>query len=297
MSGSIEALPVLGVGASLSLEAKPDPVSLVRSRGGPSFVEYAGRLDFDEVRGDVMRVREAGAPVLFHPSYINFCGSFANSQAWLEESARHIASVQSPWFAQDCAYCFVGKDQGYSSELGYFVPPILNRASLERAVERVREVQRVVPVPVAIEPPPMCFTLGRMPLLTFFGELAERTDCALLLDIGHLYSYEVASGKSVLEELSALPVERVIEVHVAGGRIEQSDGKNVYVDAHERDVLPEVWTLLTTLLPRLPAVRALCFECEGLSEARVLGTLSRLRELAVAHSAHAALVQKVEAER
>jgi uncharacterized protein (UPF0276 family) len=143
----------------------------------------------------------------------------------------------------------------------------------------------------------MCFTVGRMPLLTFFAELAERTDCALLLDIGHLHSYEVASGKSVLDELSALPVERVIEVHVAGGRIEQSEGKNVYVDAHERDVLPEVWALLTALLPRLPAVRALCFECEGIAEARVLGTLNRLRELVRTHSAHAALVQKVEAER
>ena len=81
MTASLQALPVLGVGASLSLEAKPDPVELVRARGGPSFVEYAGRLDIDEVRADVMRVREAGAPVLFHPSYINFCGSFANNQA------------------------------------------------------------------------------------------------------------------------------------------------------------------------------------------------------------------------
>ena len=297
MTASLQALPVLGVGASLSLEAKPDPVELVRARGGPSFVEYAGRLDIDEVRADVMRVREAGAPVLFHPSYINFCGSFANNQAWLEESARHIAAVQSPWFAQDCAYCFVGRDQGYSAELGYFVPPILNRASLERALTRVQEVQRVVPVPVAIEPPPMCFTLGRMPLLSFFGELSQRADSALLFDIGHLHSYEVASGRSVLDELDQVQLERVIELHVAGGRIEQSDGRKVYVDAHERDILPEVWQLLTALLPRLPAVRAVCFECEGIDEARVLATLKRLRQLVTSHSAHPGLVEKVRAER
>ena len=297
MIASLQALPVLGVGASLSLEAKPDPVELVRARGGPSFVEYAGRLDFDEVKADVMRVREAGSPVLFHPSYINFCGSFANSPAGLEETARHIAAVQSPWFAQDCAYCFVGSDQGYSAELGYFVPPILNRASLERALARVQEVQSVVPVPVAIEPPPMCFTLGRMPLLSFFGELSRRADSALLFDIGHLHSYEVASGRSVLDELEQVELGRVIELHVAGGRIDESGGRKVYVDAHERDILPEVWQLLTALLPRLPAVRAVCFECEGIDQARVLATLKRLRQLVTTHSAHPALVEKVRAER
>jgi uncharacterized protein (UPF0276 family) len=296
MNSSLRQLPVLGVGASLSLEAKPDPVSLVRSRGGPSFVEYAGRLDVDEVLGDVTRVRDAGVPVLFHPSYVNFCGSFANNPAWLEESARHITRVGSPWFAQDCAYCFVGEEQGYSAELGYFVPPILNRASLERAVLRVCEVQRALPVPVAIEPPPMSFTVGRMPLLAFFGELAERADCALLLDVGHLLSYQLASGNSVLDELPSLPVERVIEVHIAGGRIEHAAARNIYVDAHERDILPEAWQLLPELLQRLPAVRAVCYECEGIGEGRVLGTLERLRKTVRAHSSHAALVSKVEGE-
>ena len=99
----IEQLPALGVGASLSLSSKPDPVALVNSAGGPGFVEYAGLVDVDAVIDEVNRVRAAGAPVLFHPSYINFCGSFANSSVWLEETARQIKTVHSPWFAQDCA--------------------------------------------------------------------------------------------------------------------------------------------------------------------------------------------------
>ena len=54
MSTIIEQLPTLGIGASLSLSSKPDPVTLVNSAGGPSFVEYAGLVD-------VERVRAAGA--------------------------------------------------------------------------------------------------------------------------------------------------------------------------------------------------------------------------------------------
>ena len=83
MSNHLEQLPTLGVGASLSLSSQPDPVSLVRAKGGPSFVEYSGLVDVDEVIDEVEKIRAAGAPVLFHPSYINFCGSYQNSKIWL----------------------------------------------------------------------------------------------------------------------------------------------------------------------------------------------------------------------
>ena len=106
MNPAITALPVLGVGASLSLSARPDPVALVQAPGGPDFVEYAGLADADQVSAEVARIRDAGASILFHPSYINFCGSWENSRAWLDATRDHIKSVGSPWFAQDCAYCF-----------------------------------------------------------------------------------------------------------------------------------------------------------------------------------------------
>ncbi len=87
MSAIIEKLPTLGVGASLSLSSKPDPVALVNSVGGPSFVEYAGLVDVNAVIDEIERIRATGASVLFHPSYINFCGSFSNSSVWLEDTA------------------------------------------------------------------------------------------------------------------------------------------------------------------------------------------------------------------
>lgn len=294
MTSSFAHLPALGVGASLSLSAKPDPLSLVKARGGPSFVEYAGRVDVDEVKAEVEALRQAGATVLFHPSYINFCGSHPNSERWLRETAKHVESVGSPWFAQDCAYCFVGEGYGYSSQLGYFVPPILNEASLAIAIERVREVQRTVPALIAIEPPPMAFVIGSMPLLTFFGRLAEATDCAVLLDVGHLVSYEMASGKRIQDELSGFPLERVIEVHIAGGCLERPGAKPVYVDAHEREILPEAWAMLDALLPLLPGLRAVCFECEGATEGRVLGTLERLRREVLTRSTSATLVSMLK---
>jgi uncharacterized protein (UPF0276 family) len=286
---------VLGLGASLSLAARPDPAKLVTLPGGPAFVEYAGLADVEAVIEEVARIHDAGAPVLFHPSYINFCGSFENDPGWLEATARHVAFVGSPWFAPDCAYCFWEHGSGYSSQFGWFIPPILNRASLERAAERIAEVQAVVPVPVAIEPPPVSFVAERMEVFEFFGELAERADCALLLGMGHLVSYEMATGRPVTDALGALPAERVIEVHVAGGEVQDASSGPTYIDAHEQDIRPETLEMLERMLPALPNVRALCFECEGVDEDAVLATLARLREAVRAGSSSAELVASLDA--
>jgi uncharacterized protein (UPF0276 family) len=287
---SLDALPTLGIGVSLSLSAEPDPVALASLPGGPQFVEYAGLAESDSVIEEVARIRAAGVPVLFHPAYVNFCGSFPNHAAWLAATAAHARAVGSPWFAQDCAYCFWEQGPSYSTQLGYFIPPILNAASLALAIERVREVQAAVPVPVVVEPPPMSFVVGGMPLFEFFGALSRETGCALLLDMGHLVSYEIASGKRVLDAFDALPAGRVIEVHIAGGRLRQVADGPVYVDMHEAPVLPETWAMLEALLPRLPSVKALCYECEGLDADTVMSVLAQLREKVKSLSASPALV-------
>ncbi len=294
MSSSIEQLPTLGVGASLSLSSDPDPVSLVKAKGGPAFVEYAGLVDVDAIIDEVDRVRAAGVPVLYHPSYINFCGSYPNSKVWLEETAKHIDAVGSAWFAQDVAYCFWEAGSAYSTSLGYFIPPVFNQVSLEKAIERVKEVQDLVPVTVAVEPPPLTFYAGSMSLFEFFGELAERTDCAILLDMGHLVSYEMASGKKVKDALEQLPCERVIEVHIAGGRLKEAGDGPIYVDAHECTILEQTWDMLEAMLPVLPNVKAVCYECEGVKESSVLTKLKRIRRVVKEHSNSEALIKSLD---
>ncbi len=294
MATIFERLPILGVGASLSLSSKPDPVTLVKAQGGPSFVEYAGLVDVDAVIDEVERLHAAGAPVLYHPSYINFCGSFPNSKDWLEATAEHISKVNSAWFAQDVAYCFWEQGAAYSTSLGYFVPPVFNQASLDRAIERVKEVQSIVPVTVTVEPPPLTFYAGSMDLFTFFGELAERTDCAILLDMGHLVSYEMASGRKVKDAIEQLPCERVIEIHIAGGRLKQAADGPIYVDAHETAILDETWGMLEAMLPELPNVKAVCYECEGVQESSVLPTLKKIRRLVKEHSASNELIKSLD---
>ena len=298
MCNHIDQLPTLGIGASLSLSSDPDPVKLVQGKNGPAFVEYSGLVDVDSVIDEVDKIKAAGASILFHPSYINFCGSYPNSNAWLEATSKHIETVESPWFAQDVAYCFWEEGSAYSTSLGYFIPPTFNQASLKLAVERVKEVQAKVNVPVAVEPPPVTFITGTMPLFSFFGSLAEQTDCAILLDMGHLVSYEMASGRKVLDEINELPCERVVEVHIAGGRLKEGNKEGhdgpIYVDAHECEIVEQTWQMFEAMLPLLPNVKAVCYECEGVNESTVLTTLERIRKIVREKSSSSLLIETMD---
>ena len=289
-----ETLPTLGVGVSLSLSAKPDPVALAAKDRGPAFIEYSGVLDVERVFDDVQRLSACNVPVLYHPSYINFCGTFSNNQKWLQATDTHIRKVNSPWFAQDLAYCFWGDNPGYSSQFGFFIPPLFNQCSMQLAVERIKEVQQAVSVPVAIEPPPVTFVVGDMPLFEFIGKVSEAADCAILLDVGHLVSFDMATQTSVMAHIEALPLHRVIELHIAGGRINKADTGPVYIDAHDNAIEDETWAMLDTLLPLLPNVKALCYECEGVEEHDVLDVLDKLRDKVLQLSASERLVATVK---
>ena len=59
---TLTQLPTLGVGLSLSLASKPDPVALATHPQGASFIEYAGLVDVDSVLPQVKRILIREAP-------------------------------------------------------------------------------------------------------------------------------------------------------------------------------------------------------------------------------------------
>ena len=92
--------------------------------------------------------------------------------------------------------------------------------------------------------------------------------------------------------LNDLPLDRVMEVHVAGGTIFEKDGKMYYEDAHDLPILPETMQILRAVLARCENLRAVCFECEGALTQSVLPMLKKLRQL-ICRTAHSVdLIQK-----
>jgi uncharacterized protein len=86
----------------------------------------------------------------------------------------------------------------------------------------------------------------------------------LLLDLHNVYTTAVNAGFEPERYLAALPLERVLEIHVSGGA--ESDpawlpaGRTLRLDGHDGAVPEEVWGLLEHVLPRCPNVRGVTLE-------------------------------------
>ena len=269
----IQALPELGVGASLSFGIPPSPIELAEQERGPDFVEYAGVVDVRQYQKDIDILHQKSVPTLFHPSCLNLCGPWKNPKPWLERIRHHVEYVKSPWLAQDVSVCFID-EPGYSIQLGYFVPPILTHESLEEAVHRVLEVRQVISTPLLLEPPPSTWKMGDMSMTNWLSELTQRTGCGMLLDVGHLYAHCLIENRDLLDEI---PWDLVVEVHVAGGIIHKKQGQKYYVDAHSLPIQPEIWHMFDRVLKQATNLKAVCYECEGSSTALVVPMLDIIR--------------------
>lgn len=90
----------------------------------------------------------------------------------------------------------------------------------------------------------------------YFAAVAEAADCHILLDLHNLWANERNGRARLCDVLADLPLDRVCEVHLAGG--EEKDG--FWLDAHNGLVPAALFDLALELMPDLPAVGAIIFE-------------------------------------
>jgi uncharacterized protein len=274
---SLDALPTLGIGISTSLSVRtPDWERLARAR--PDLVEF---VEFAVEQGEAatLATRLApelarGLPFVAHPIELSLDPDERPAPRALAALRRIVETLRSPWTPQDIGtWTWRGEHLG-----GGFIPCALTRDTLDVACERVREIQDATGVPFLVENPPFADVAGEMTLGAFFRALCERAETGMLLDLGHLLSYRLArpGDEALLDEL---PLERVIETHLAGGAwIDTADGP-VFWDDHGAEIAPEARALFAEVWPRLSRVRALCFECELRGEDGVVRELEALHAL------------------
>ena len=112
------------------------------------------------------------------------------------------------------------------------------------------------------ENPPGHVYVGDLHLLDFFALVCERADTGMLLDLAHLTIYQQSQGYELFDGLDQFPLDRVLELHLAGGSWRGEGSKRYIEDSHAPEVLPETWSLLNTCASRLSSLKAVVFECE-----------------------------------
>lgn len=270
------ALPRLGLGISTEFEASKtglDPLALRRAH--PELVEFL-EIGVDLERGVDTSARAwcaEGWPVTYHFLDANLEEAESLDTEWLAAVGALAGELGAAWLCGDAGLWHLGpRDRGH----GILAPPILCADSARAMAENVRRVRESVGLEVLPENPPAHVYLGDLHLLDYFARVAEGADSGLLLDAAHLAIYQRATGHAPLDGLDAYPLERVLEVHVAGGSEFMHAGRRFVDDGHGPTPLGDTWEILAHVLPRAPRLRALVFECERNRADEVVPTFERL---------------------
>jgi uncharacterized protein len=273
----------LGLSSNLSVHDVAQPWALLEAEPGLfDVVEYSAPLELSQARREaslfatLWEARER-LPVLFHPVHLNLYGPELEDEEALASLDAHARAVGSAWVGNDVGW-WHSRGQPFPGYL--YLPPPLSSEGLADAAAHASHVQAHLSVPLVLENPVAVWRRGGLHVLDFMAELHRRTGCPLLLDLGHLYSAQLAGGLSLTAGLDGFPLEAVVEVHLAGGVVTRSaSGRGYYADDHTQPVREELFTLLEGLLPRLSSLRALVFEGDGHPADIAARTLRRLRTL------------------
>jgi len=272
----VAALPRLGLGISTELGAGRsglDVLALRRERP-----ELAGFLEVgvDLERGldeDARAWVAAGHPTTFHFLDLNLEEPEDLDDAWIRDAAALAREIGAAWLCGDAGLWHVGpRERGH----GTLLPPILHADSAEAVASSVRRLREASGFEVLPENPPAQVYLGELHLLDYFARVCERADCGMLLDLAHLAIYQRAAGHALWTGLDGFPLERVVELHVAGATEFVHAGRRFLDDDHGPEPRPETWALFEHVVPRAPNLRAVVFECERNPRAAVLPAFERL---------------------
>ncbi len=285
----LRQIPPQGMGLSVDVYS-PDLFELVkklRDRGlQPGYLEV-----FKATTTTLTTVRQAlpDMPLAYHGEGLWITQPDVQESPFFQqdvsEMVTQLNSIQSLWLNHECA---MKQMAGYS--FGTYLPPLYMPLSAEVVAANIATVQQAMdqqggrpdgtaPLFLLELPPLTYFAAGTIPIPYFFRLVTALVPCGLVLDIGHLwtvYRYTAAYRRISLERfvrefLDQFPLERVVEIHVAGlachesvGESDREEGLPAWIDAHAAPIPSILFTMLEQVLvhPNLVSLRAVALEVD-----------------------------------
>src|SRR5579859_278759 len=198
--------------------------------------------------------------------------------------ARDIADLRPAFVSQHLSFTHFRR-AGDPEPLfaGFLLPPLQSAQGVALAAANIRAHRDALGgVPLAVETPVSYLppAPGEWPDGAFVAAVAEEADCGILLDLHNVLCNARNGRQSVAAFCEALPLERVWEIHLAGG--EAIAG--FFTDAHSGLVEPELMEITAAVASRLPNLQAIVFEImpervEAAGLAAIADQLGQLKDL------------------
>ena len=200
-----------------------------------------------------------GLPVIVHGVELSIGSADGWNESYLDVLDQFDARQPMVWHSEHIGFLFAGRGNS-RRHAGVPLPMPFTREAVDLVAARATAMAARFPVPFLLEN--AAYYLPDLPAdpgwdeATFLTELVAESPCGLLLDLHNLWVNATNHRLDVYDLLERIPLDRVVEIHVAGG--DEADG--FVLDSHSGAVPEPVWSLLECVLPRAPHVCAVVFE-------------------------------------
>jgi uncharacterized protein len=170
---------------------------------------------------------------------------------------KYLADLRA--LAWRCEPAWISDHLCWTGVAGHNLHDLLPLPYTEEAVRhvsrRIREVQDFLERSILVENVSSYLTFRDSTLSEseFLRAVSEEADCGILLDINNVFVNAFNHRFSAEQYLDAIPVERVVQFHLAG----HSDHGTHLLDTHDHPVREEVWALYQRAVRRFGAVSTL----------------------------------------
>lgn len=237
-----DSVPCLGFGLGLRI---PHYAHIQEHRPAVDWFEIISE-NFMDTEGKALRNLDrirAHYPIVMHGVSMSIGSIDAPNSHYLRQLRRLADRIEPAWISDHL--CWTGVAHRNLHDL---LPLPYTEPALEHLVSRVQQVQEVLGRAIALENPStyLAFTSSHIPEAEFLAELCRRSGCHLLLDVNNVYVSCFNHRQDPLRYLDALPLDRVVQVHLSG----HSHCGTHIIDTHDSPVVDAVWSLHAEVLRR-----------------------------------------------
>ena len=198
-------------------------------------------------------------------------------------AVRALAERIEPHWISD-HLCWTGIE---GRNLHDLLPLPYTEEALRLVSERIEQVQEALGRQILLENVSsyLSYRSSEMSEWEFLAEVAQRADCAILLDINNVYVSSINHGFDAFTYLKAVPKSRVRQFHLAG----HSDMQGHLIDTHDHPIAAPVWDLYARAVEHFGAIPTMIERDDNIPPlGELVAELDRAREVARSHSLEAA---------
>ncbi|MBS1957301.1 MAG: DUF692 family protein [Cyanobacteria bacterium SZAS-4] len=244
-------LPALGIGLGLRGEICDQ---IIANRSVIDFLEFTPENYRDNYATINWLAQFAESFALVSHSVSLSIGSIDPlDRALLKTNRSFIKQFGLHWWSDHL--CFTGVDGKTGNDL--FALPWTDE-TVKHVADKISQAQELVESPLLLENIPFYTRMpkGNFDEAEFIARTLEEADCGMLLDLNNLYVNSLNHNFDPKEFLDRIPLERVVQIHLAGPG---TYGARV-IDTHGSAVPDTVFELLDYVLSKRTQVKAVMIE-------------------------------------